>query len=56
MESVDQKDEQYLGYQFNGGDLKEILPVMQKHFSFNNQTLKYFFVTNNHLILKKLFL
>lgn len=34
MESVDQKDEQYLGYQFNGGDLKEILPVMQKHFSF----------------------
>ena len=23
MESVDQKDEQYLGYQFNGGDLKD---------------------------------
>lgn len=34
MESEDKKDEKYLTHQFNGGDLKELLPVMEQYFSF----------------------
>ena len=34
MENEERKDEKYLTCQFNGGDLKEILPILEKHFSF----------------------
>ena len=34
MENEKKKDEKYLTCHFNGGDLKEILPVLKKHFSF----------------------
>jgi len=34
MENEEKKDEKYLIYHFYGGDLKEILPILEKHFSF----------------------
>lgn len=34
MENEERKDEKYLTCHFNGGDLKEILPILEKHFSF----------------------
>lgn len=34
MENEERKDEKYLTCHFNGGDLKEILPILKKHFSF----------------------